>query len=167
MSDDREPPEADLTAIEAALGSLAPSKSRINRDRLMFEAGRASVRPSTAGRRGWVAVAASLALVASGEGVMLARRPAPEVVERIVVVREPAIPPALAVPEPAPRPTGLAFDFGSSPHDRLAGQILRYGLDGLPPSGRPGRGEPVPIASASRRVLQEELRKALNLGDPS
>ncbi len=42
-------PDPELNAIEAALGSLVPARSRIDRDLVMFRAGQASVRPSRLG----------------------------------------------------------------------------------------------------------------------
>ncbi len=93
-SEPREGPE--LTEIEAALRALAPSPSRIHRDRLMFEAG-ACWQPAAL-RRPWLwpSIAAGLAALVLGESAMLARRPAPRVIERLVVVRQPS--------EPAPPP---------------------------------------------------------------
>ncbi len=173
MSHEHDSPEAELNTIEAALGSLAPARSQVNRDRLMFEAGRASVRPSTSGRRGWIAAAASLALIASGEGALLAIRPAPQVIERIVVIKEPAKPPVEPLPEipeiprPVPPSTESLLGFDPGDHDRLAGQLIRYGLDGLPTSNSPARGESAPIPITSRLLLQQELNKVLDPGDSS
>ena len=85
-----EPGRSRAECDRGGLGSLEPARSRIDRDLVMFRAGQASVRPSRMGRRAWNAIAASLALVALGEGVLLAHRPPPQVVEEVVVVREPA-----------------------------------------------------------------------------
>ncbi|GAC1450115.1 MAG: hypothetical protein NVSMB9_34370 [Isosphaeraceae bacterium] len=61
-------PELTKT-IEAALRTLVPARSRLDRDRVMFLAGQAAARPSSrAGRRAWIGIAASLALSALGEG---------------------------------------------------------------------------------------------------
>jgi hypothetical protein len=167
MSTDRESPEGEpeLSEIEAALGSLAPTRGRLDRDRLMYQLGRSSIRPTAYGRRAWMAVAASLGLVALGEGALLARRPDVRVVERLVVVREPAASPVPTVEPIEARPSSPAprtVDLGPAPRDRLAWQVLRYGLDGLPASGPSGSGD----RPSSRQSLREEIGKVLKLGDP-
>ena len=92
-----EPPEGPhLNEIEAALQALAPSPSRIHRDRLMFDAGSRWRSVAHSRRWLWPSIAAGLAALVVGESAMLARRPAPRVIERLVVVRRPA--------EPAPPP---------------------------------------------------------------
>ena len=56
MFDEREPEEPELTpdlkAIEGKLARLVPASARVDRDRLMFEAGRAAAQP---GRPGYIA----------------------------------------------------------------------------------------------------------------
>lgn len=87
-------PPGHLTEFERSLSGLAPSRA-VDRDRLMYEAGRrAGLREA---RRGWhwPAAAAALALATLGQAIVLSRRPAERVVERVVAV--PAPPPA---PEP-------------------------------------------------------------------
>jgi len=161
-------PGPDLGAFEAALRSLAPSRPGLDRDRVLYQAGRAS-RPGRP-RLGWPALAATLALVAGTEGMLLATRPSPRVVERIVVVREAAPAPAvvqLPAPPPTPRPTESGL--GLTERDRLAGRLIRFGLDGLAsprPGGSDGPG-PEPWRASSRRLLQDELRQSLSPGDPS
>jgi hypothetical protein len=176
MSHEQDPPETAMNEIEAALGSLIPARSRVDRDRVMFRAGQASIRrPPSSGRRAWMAIAASLALVASGEGILLARRPPPEVVERIVVVREPANLPIVphdgrvvssdqaSVPIRPARSLGL----GATAHERMTDQVLRYGLDGLPRSVSVSRGGSEPRPLSPRQQLLEEIRNTLLSGDPS
>jgi hypothetical protein len=170
MSLENDSPEPLINEIEAGLGSLVPSRSRIDRDRVMFRAGQASGRPSSNGRA-WMAIAASLALVASAEGVLLARRPSTEVVERVIVVREPTsspiLPPVERVAASAPSQAGRFLGMGPTAHDRLAEQILRYGLDGLPRSVSVSWGDPEPRPVSSRQQLLDELRKTLEPGDHS
>ncbi len=73
MFDEREPAEFELTpdlaAVERKLARLTPAAPRIDRDRLMFEAGRAAARPrwpvyiagpSWAGLRFWPAATAAM-----------------------------------------------------------------------------------------------------------
>ena len=88
MSERQIPTDPALTDIEAALGSLAPSKGRLDRDRLMFESGKAS--PHASRRWAWPSIAAVTMLIAVGEGAALVSRPEPRVVERVVIVRESA-----------------------------------------------------------------------------
>ena len=64
----------------------------------MFAAGRAGVPRSP--RLAWPIAAAALALLAAGEGLALVRRTPPQVIERLVVVRE-----AETEPVPTPNPT--------------------------------------------------------------
>src|SRR5437773_1641563 len=75
----------EMKAIEAALSALSPRVERLDRDQVMYCAGRSSVRP------GWTwPMAASLSLVAlallAGYDVF---RPTPQAVERVVYVRVP------------------------------------------------------------------------------
>ncbi len=184
------PLDPELNAIEAALGSLAPSKSRLDRDRLMFLAGQRQQQRQTA-RWPWRAIAATLALVALGEGALLAFRPEsePRIVERLVVVQEPALPersepvrPPMPEPEgPAPvvilsqsskRPDRSSVFASSWPSDssymQLRRNVLRYGIEGLP--------EPPPLVMLSigegyveppRRPLRFEVDQFLNPGESS
>jgi hypothetical protein len=171
MSNEPIAPDPNLSAIEAALGALVPARSQIDRDRLMFRAGQAAARPSPSGRRAWIATAASLALVALGEAALLAHRPPPRVVERVIVVREPApvAPPddRIVAEKPAPRPAAHPLSLGNTAYERLASQVIRYGLDGLPASPSAGWTDPRPWPPSSGLLLHEELRKILNPGDPS
>ncbi len=176
MSHEPVPQDSGLKAVEAALGSLAPARSRIDRDLVMFRAGQASARRASSGRRPWMAAAAGLASVALGEAAFMARRPPPVVVERVVVVREPAPAPAALsnaesvaqTPMPAAwRPSEGSPGLGESAYERLSSQVIRYGLDGLPGPLSSGGAGPAPSPVFSRQSLQEELRKDLGLGDPS
>ncbi len=168
-------PDPELNAIEAALGSLEPARSRINRDLVMFQAGQASMRPSRLGLRAWNAIAAGLAIIALGEGVLLAHRPGPQIVERMVVIREPAAVPAPPPVNP-PHETRLAemleslpiersLSLGHTAYERLTSQVLRYGLDGL--SASPTLAAPGSGPTSSGQMLQEELRRFLDPGDAS
>jgi len=173
MSDQDESLNEDLNALESALKSLAPRRSRLDRDSLIFRAGQASVpaRPP----RFWIATAAGLAALALGEGAMLANRPEPTVVERIVVVQapappiEPEKPPEIAqapAPQSPPRPRPM-IGPGQSAYDRLTWQVLRYGLDGLPAPIKSAWTDRDPTRESSRQMIQEELRNILEPGDPS
>ena len=165
------PIDPELNAVAAELMAITPARSRLDRDRVMFLAGQAS-RPASGGRRFWHAAAACLGLIASAEAALLAHRPAPRVVEKIVVVREPAAPiPEVGevdrVPDPFPVLAEIDISLGRSARERMAAQVLRYGLDGLPapPTGRWSDAETAPIPS--RQSLREQIRQDLDLGDPS
>ncbi len=171
MSNESVSPDPELNAIEAALGSLVPARSQIDRDLVMFRAGQASVRRSRLGPRAWNAVAASLALIVLGEGVLLARRPPPRIVEKVLIVREPVpvVPPVeqrvAEVPESFP--IERALSLGQTAYERLTAQVLRYGLDGLPASPAVASPASGPWPASSDQMLREELRRLLDPGDPS
>ncbi len=173
MSNESISPDPELTAIEAALGSLVPARIPIDRDLVMFQAGQASVRASRSGQRAWTAVAASLALVALGEGALLAHRPPAQVVKEVVVIREPALTPIKPPSEQnvAETPESLAnvpsLSLGETAYGRLTAQVLRYGLDGLPASPTVASPASGSGPASSGQMLQEELRRLLNTGDPS
>jgi hypothetical protein len=183
-------PNAELTAVEAVLGSLAPSSGRLDRDRVMFQAGRAAPHRSLA-RAGWPALAACLAAVVVGEGAVLSSRPAIRYVDRVVVVREPApslapapspspTPAAIPVPEPEPeqklagdvleaRLPFLTLTRVETDYERLRARVLKYGLDGLPDppalaahSGGPSAVRPDESAAA---LLRSEVDAILKPGD--
>jgi len=154
------PPDSEFKAIERALGDLVPVSSRLDRDQLMFQAGALSVRSRSRGRWVWPSIAATLAIALASESLVLAVRPAPRVVERIVVVREPApAPPSpstastsstgpasdAAIPSREPSPMTVLSQpsssgellspplwAGVSDHQRLQDLVLRFGLDALP-----------------------------------
>lgn len=102
-------PREDLTALERSLSGLAP-RGGLDRDRLMYEAGRRA-----GGRRDrrWPLVAAALALTTIGQAVALSRRPAERVVERVVTVPAPTPKPEPVViltrrePAPPERPMNI------------------------------------------------------------
>ena len=81
----------DLTGLESALVALAPTPSRLDRDGLMFAAGRASV------SRTWIKAACGLAGLSVALALVLIWRPT-RVVERTVVVRDTGPPAASTAP---------------------------------------------------------------------
>jgi hypothetical protein len=99
MSQPKDRPEDGLTAFEADLGALSPTPHRLDRDRLMYLAGRSSTsaRREPAFRRAWPAIAAGFALVSLGEAALLVTRadPEPRILERVIY---------LTVPSPSPSP---------------------------------------------------------------
>jgi hypothetical protein len=191
MSQESSDPE--LNDIESALGGLVPVPSRLDRDALMFQAGAASARSTARGRWIWPSIAATLAVGLISESVVMAVRPGPRVIERIVVVRE-SVPASSTSPESdiaAPHlaspnsvndarssePPSLVSLWPAIPeYQRIQDLVLRLGLDAVPerPSLAISRSEetvdsidmPVQSAGQMRRL---ELEKLLNLnpGGPS
>jgi hypothetical protein len=170
MSDEPVSPDPELAAMEAALAALAPARSRVDRDRVMFAAGRAAARART-GRGVWMALAASFGIVALAEAAFIARRPA-VVTERVVVITTPGGPvPRTAPTDSAADRPGVTAEalppLARTDYERLSDQILRYGLDGLPDP------PPAALVHSERRPaptweqLREEFREVLDPGDPS
>jgi hypothetical protein len=124
--------DPEIARLEAALASLAPAP--INRDVLMFRAGRASAPRG----RFWPCAAAVLAVIATGLGAALAVRPGPQFFERVVFVPMPAPPPRVAeAPPPAPIRETPEDSVSASERARLScfalqQQALRWGVEGLP-----------------------------------
>ncbi len=166
----------ELSDLETALGALVPSPIAA-RDRILFQAGRASVSARSGGwkRRVWPAMAAGFGLIAAGEAALLAIPPSPEIVIRTVVDNVPAPAPpnpeaprtqAVADEPVAPRPLAPRFE-AMTVRDRLNDQILGYGLDGVPtPARNVGPDNRLPVLTG-RDLLRQELRSALFPGDRS
>jgi hypothetical protein len=134
----------ELTALESSLRELAPRPAALDRDAVLYRAGRAA-----AGRVWpWKCATGIATAVAAVLGVMLILRPAPQVVERIVPVPVPAAstpeaPPVADAPG-SPSPGADAVESAEAdspipayyaPQRRLQEHLLRWGLDGL---GHPG-----------------------------
>jgi hypothetical protein len=173
MSARFDPIDEEMTSLAEALGALAPARPPIDRDRLMYDAGRAEGRRQARARRGWPAMAAGLAVVAAGEGALLVRRPPPRVIERVVVIREPArqdprSPAVLAAPGPDRPRSGDFPGLGWTARDRLADQVIRYGLNGLPASPPLiARDDPEMRPEDSIRSRIDPFRLMFPPGDPS
>jgi hypothetical protein len=130
--------DAEQAACEALLKGLVPAPISIDRDRLMFRAGRASLP-----RRGWAwpCATAGLAVVSVALGAVLWLRPEPRPVERTVYVKTAAPAPhapysPTVTPAPAPKHEPIA-EAAEPPVDvanylHVRGQVLRWGVDALP-----------------------------------
>ncbi len=156
--EDQDRQEPGLTELESALKALAPAPAVVDRDRLMFEAGVASARRSVsvARRLAWPSIAAALGLIVAGESAALVLQPGPRVVERVVVVREPAVP-ALEKSTPAPETPALT----STEAPALAGNPLE------PVWGDPTRALwPSRCATVADARLTSDLALALALDPP-
>ena len=151
-----EPLEPRLSEVAAALAALAPRPPALDRDRLLFNAGRASTpRPWF-----WRLTAASSTMLAAALAAALLLRPPPQPVEHIVYVRveptpqplpktdAPPSPPAPVESEPPPAPA--LYSWPSTPYTRLEARVLRWGLDGL--------AEPTPASAAPPETLDSLLR---------
>jgi len=135
MSDDELPGE--LKALEAALGGLKPAAGAIDRDRLMYLAGQASVEPaSRIGRFAWPLATAALVAVSvtlggrlyvvSGRLQVAQDRPAPAVEDRQSVVG--ALPrESVALATPRAQAGGSSLDYM-----QLRSAVLNHGVDALP-----------------------------------
>ncbi len=134
-----QPLDPSLAALEATLASLSPRPDCLQRDRLLFEAGKRAVPRA----RLWLTPAACLASAALAFGATVLLRPAPAGIERFVLV-EPK-PKAAVRPAEAPRaervaqaepavetdqawPAWATRDTAMSVRD----QVLRWGVDALP-----------------------------------
>lgn len=129
----------ELTELAARLRALAPSGGGLDRDELLYRAGRAA-----APRRGpWVVASAVSTAVAAALALWLAVRP-PAVVERVI-----AVPAQAPTEEPSSVPPE-AIAGSPLPHLELQDRLIKHGLDGLGqrpaarPSILPPRGGDVP-----------------------
>ncbi len=122
--------EQTLTPAEqelaSALGGLVPAAAGIDRDRMMFQAGRASAR-----RRGYVWQGATAAL-AFALGLSVIGLPAPRQVERIVYVTKevPGLPGEHWASADSPRRASDLSQVEGS-YLELRNEVLARGLDAL------------------------------------
>ena len=109
-----------LEAVEAELASLRPRDDRLDRERLIFLAGQASVGGRSAARRlvaarwAWPGACAGMTAVAATLLVALLLRPEPPVVERIRIVEVPVESRDSALERPA-RDVGPDADSPATP----------------------------------------------------
>jgi len=161
-----EPIGPELKPIESALEALVPLPARLDRDRMLYEAGRMAGHSGRSnGRRFmWPAIAAALAAMLV---VSIVARPEPRIVERIVrvpveapspVARAPASDvspgPAVAVAvvrqrEPQPEPQPAMEWSGEMPYSRLRDLVLASGVDAW--------RAPAPQAGTARSNTQEPI----------
>jgi len=128
--------------MEAALGRLRPSAPRIDRDALMFRAGRASMR-----RRGyvWQGLAAGLAVCL---GLSLAFRPAVRGTQDLAMAPRPAEPAQTAWQFPTPPADAESAPSPRGEYLHLRDLVLAGGIDALPDPAYTGPAErPLTIRS--------------------
>jgi hypothetical protein len=145
----------ELSALESKLTTLTPLPSAVDRDYLLFQAGRASVRRNT-----WVWQAATACLIVAVAGLTLAllSRPVPSrgepiTVERIVYLpAPPATAPASSTVFSSPKavePVSVADEdrwADQAENLRHRQQVMRFGVDALPePRSRPTGEKALPM----------------------
>jgi hypothetical protein len=64
-------------------------------------------------------------------------------------------------------PIESSLSLGQTAYERQVAQVLRYGLDGLPASASVASPDSGPRPASSGQMLQEELRRLRDPGDPS
>ena len=168
MSPEEERSE-DLKALEAA---LAPRVEGFDRERLIFEAGRASAmaestldsRPSTLGQRAWPAAFSAMTALAAALLVMLVTRPEPQVAEQAI---RPPFPDDTQATRPAPPATRHAPPATRHPLEppavgdrRIQQRALMHGIDlWAEPAVPRSSGLEMARAPSSVLQLQQELMK--------
>lgn len=164
MSHDVILPDPDLHDIESALSKLIVAPSRIDRDHVMFEAGRASVVARRSTPKLWPAISACLTVVVIYQSMLLSPQDSSTVIDSVITVREPIVPQTkTSVPMIGIMPLSLAL--GATEHSRQVEQVIRYGLDGLPSTPRSSWTSSDPASTSVGRLLQEELRRINDPGD--
>jgi hypothetical protein len=136
-------PEGELTDLEQRLSHWRPASEGLDRDRMLFEAGRAASRAEV---RAWIGFASSaaLALVTAGLGVLLVgERAHRQALEARIVQQENAAK-APALPEPLPPPI-VAQTLSPDSYLALTHRLQTVGLDEAltPASGTPPDHSPV------------------------
>jgi hypothetical protein len=146
----------ELAAIEAALCSLAPAPSNIQRDRLMFLAGKASVNKAVSHRRLaamlWPIATAASFLAATTFGILWATGNHPNLVERTSRIPLADSPMTVDLPLDASPPSLWA-------NRRLCQTVLEKGVDAMPESSAHRvSGSPfVPREESYRSLLRQFL----------
>ena len=146
MSQEDQNPE--LTAVEAALATLAPALGRLDRDQLLFRAGQASV-----SRRRWLwpGTTSVLAAVAASLAIALVLRPSPQAIATVAYVpvqnsdSQPDLARVATDPVESSWPRANEADRVQTRFSLLENQLVRWGLDGLgtPPQATAPSGPPL------------------------
>ena len=114
-------PDPALASWEAELRRLAPRAGRLDRDAILFEAGRASA----GSLRVWQVTTAALSLAVVVLATLLGARLGPSGAGRVP-------PPPAPAPAVEPEPSEAAPPPAFAARDRLFDQVFHRGLDGLP-----------------------------------
>jgi hypothetical protein len=133
----------DLAGLTAALGGLAPATA-LNRDRLLYEAGR---RAAVRGRRPWQLTAGAFAGLAIALGLRAVTSAVPEPQVHVVYVPRPEVEPqppaAVASGSPLHDKQAIVALPPPAPYLRLRDQVVRFGADSLP-AAAPAAIAPLP-----------------------
>jgi hypothetical protein len=144
MQDDRlTPSEREL---EAALGGLKPTRATMNRDQVMFQAGRASAKRQN---HFWQAVSAYLTVVLVAS---IAYHSGPTTIQTgiVPVASRPQSAPAAGAVSQRHDVPGLRYFEQVNDYTRMRAAVLRRGIDALPASNpAPASDEQVPITEQS------------------
>ena len=154
----------ELNEFERALLAMAPASPRLDRDALMYAAGRGSRRR----RWLWPGAACGLALLAAGLGLRLATRE-PQIVERIVVVHDEPSKSAASDTDSAMERERASNDVKDSAGDgylEMEREILRRGDMPLPSPTGTAQGAGPPSLDRELDLPPERLR-ALHLSPSS
>lgn len=118
------PASGSLQRFEAELASLSPGRLQLDRDRVMFLAGQASVSPMVAlpspYRWQWPTAFSAMTALAASLMLIIVLRPQPQALERIVYRSGPA-------PQGDPSPNIRADTLEPSPFDALASNVKHDG----------------------------------------
>jgi hypothetical protein len=172
------PSDPELDPIESALANLVLAASRLDRDRLMFQAGKIRAKANNRSRWVWPSIAATLAVVAISESVLLAVRPGPQV----IIAQQQQQPPAPARETRPAQPAAVQILTQSAPSRSEANeiwyagggqslalrrQVLRFGIDGLPELPPLLSQSDAPPTESPRTLRRDQLNKLLETGGPS
>ena len=136
--------EHDPSEFERRLASWLPAVTALDRDRMLFDAGRASARADARGKL-WASAAVGLALLLAGLGVLFARERSQRLaLERILAAGPPVQAPMLAATPmrvAVPASSGAARPDPSS-YFVLTTRLASGTLDFPPASLAPNAGHP-------------------------
>ena len=150
-----EPLNPELSKLESALGSLRAGGA-IDRDELLFEAGRRSV-PRTSGNLLWKTVSGVLGVLLIAQAVVVWREPSLTVAEQSSETVESK---SLDFPEAVPSELQSVEDSGASPEQPIYLQMRKTALaDGLDAAYSPTDRELMdsPTRETNQRKLLEDL----------
>ena len=152
--------EKELNKVADALAALTPRPAHLDRDGLLFEAGRRSARPG----RIWPLSTLGVGIVACVLAVALFVRPEPPTVVHWVQVDRPPTEAPQANVAPAPPGNALEFDETTLPlgsYWRLQQSALRVGVEHMPMADADAAVAPPrphdPIPSVGSRDLATTL----------
>jgi hypothetical protein len=156
-------PEQDPPGFERRLASWLPAAPALNRDRMLFEAGRASARAEAKGKV-WPAAASGLALLLLGLGGLFVRERSQRLaLETVLATRPPAEAPVLAATTPrVALPSPIIEPPGPSSYFVLTLRLAAGDLD-FPPVARQSSSERAPSGTRPPPLRPRGFERALDL----